>query len=198
MLESILNLFSIPKSHQSNFDSEDFLHFDSKTPKSLKKAAVCLLLFKENNRLKLGMIQRRAYEGVHSNQIGFAGGKIEISDQNLVETAQRECFEELGISIKNNLVLAKLDDISIDVSGFLVRPYLVYFDGVLDLKLDPREVKSFLGFNLEHLFDNQNVIRKTIEVRTQHLNVQGIQINDHFIWGASFRMIQQLKSWIYQ
>ena len=41
---------------------------------------------------------RKVYNGVHSGQISFPGGKPEKSDDNLWSTALRETHEEIGVS----------------------------------------------------------------------------------------------------
>jgi 8-oxo-dGTP pyrophosphatase MutT (NUDIX family) len=43
--------------------------------------------------------QRRQYEGVHSGQISFPGGKQEVGE-TLEQTAIREAFEEVGVGVK--------------------------------------------------------------------------------------------------
>ena len=44
---------------------------------------------------------RKTYKGVHSGQIGLPGGKEELEDNSLLETALREAKEELNIQGKN-------------------------------------------------------------------------------------------------
>ena len=65
------------------------------------KIAAVLALFYPNqeNKVSLLLTKRANYNGTHSGQISFPGGKVEISDQNLKETAQRNfrrrrCFEK--------------------------------------------------------------------------------------------------------
>ena len=43
------------------------------------------------------LILRNKYNGVHSNQISFPGGKMDESDKDLKHTAIRETVEELGL-----------------------------------------------------------------------------------------------------
>src|SRR3989339_1430524 len=47
---------------------------------------------------ELLLIRRNTYDGVHSGQIAFPGGKRDSEDPDLIATACREAFEELGIT----------------------------------------------------------------------------------------------------
>ena len=66
--------------------------------KEHKKAAVLMLFYPKKGITHLALIVRNDYPGVHSSQIGFPGGKVELSDANHEETALRETHEEVGIS----------------------------------------------------------------------------------------------------
>ena len=56
-----------------------------------------LLLSQRKEKCILSLIKRSTYEGPHSGQISFPGGKPESNDKNLWQTALRECKEELGV-----------------------------------------------------------------------------------------------------
>ena len=62
-----------------------------------KKAAVMMLIYPKNNKSHLALIVRNTYAGVHSAHIGFPGGKVELEDNSLIQTALRETHEEIGI-----------------------------------------------------------------------------------------------------
>ena len=66
--------------------------------KNPRIAAVMMLFYPKNGKTHLVLIVRNAYNGVHSSQIAFPGGKYEISDADFRETALRETQEEIGIS----------------------------------------------------------------------------------------------------
>ena len=62
--------------------------------KNPKIAAVLALFYpNQENKVSLLLTKRAIYNGTHSGQISFPGGKVEISDLNLKETALRETFE---------------------------------------------------------------------------------------------------------
>ena len=74
---------------------------------SHRKAAVLALFYPCNkDHTNLALILRKTYKGVHSNQVGFPGGKYEDSDCSLEYTALRETEEEVGVS-KSNIEIVK-------------------------------------------------------------------------------------------
>jgi 8-oxo-dGTP pyrophosphatase MutT (NUDIX family) len=61
-----------------------------------RMAAVMMLFYQKNGMTHLVLIVRNSYEGVHSGQIAFPGGKWETEDENFSVTL-RETHEEVGI-----------------------------------------------------------------------------------------------------
>ena len=68
-------------------------------PIDCKKAAVLMLFYPDSNSdTRMVLILRNKYNGIHSNQISFPGGKVDDLDKNLQQTALRETFEEIGVN----------------------------------------------------------------------------------------------------
>ena len=57
-----------------------------------------MLLYPKNGALHFCLIQRTTYNGQHSGQISFPGGKRDATDIDLEFTARRECLEEIAFS----------------------------------------------------------------------------------------------------
>ena len=84
------------------------------------QSSVLILLFPENKSVKIILILRQQYEGVHSGQVSFPGGRKEKDDKTLIETALRESEEEVGIDADKVMVIGNLTEIYIPPSNFLV------------------------------------------------------------------------------
>jgi len=66
--------------------------------KDAKRAGVLAMFYPNtSNETHLALILRKTYNGVHSAQIGFPGGKFEDEDKSLKHTAIRETGEEIGV-----------------------------------------------------------------------------------------------------
>ena len=93
------------------------------------KSAVLIVFYQEENgAVKFPLIQRPTYNGAHSAQVSFPGGKSEKSDIDLQHTALREANEEVGIDPEKIEVIGKLSDLFIWVSNFIVTPIVGFTD----------------------------------------------------------------------
>ena len=119
------------------------LDINAKNPRI---AAVMMLFYPKNEMTHLALIVRNSYPGVHSSQIGFPGGKVELSDANLAETALRETHEEVGIAPHQIQLLKAFSEIYIPPSNFLVAPFMGVAHEELTFIPDPKEVKKVLEF----------------------------------------------------
>lgn len=89
------------------------------------RAAVALVLHETPAGLQILFIRRTARKGdPWSGHIAFPGGRIEAGDAGPQHTAERETREELGLELRSEEYLGRLDDLaayshSIRVSGFV-------------------------------------------------------------------------------
>ena len=75
------------------------LDLSKKKYNNSKKAGVSVLFHPINNNIFFTLILRNEYDGVHSKQISFPGGRTEKNDKNIYETALRETNEEIGVNV---------------------------------------------------------------------------------------------------
>ena len=161
--------------------------------KSYKKSAVFALLFQEENNINLLLTQRHEYNGKHSGQISFPGGKKEEQDDNLLITAYRETYEEVGLNEESIELITALSPLYIPVSNFFVQPYLGYVSNFPNLILNQREVKSIVKFPIHDINNPALVKIKKIEASSgMHLTVPAFEIGEHTIWGATAMMLKEI------
>ncbi|WP_299120956.1 CoA pyrophosphatase [uncultured Tenacibaculum sp.] len=169
---------------------------DSKNP---RKAAVLALFYPDdNNQTRFLLTERASYNGTHSAQVSFPGGKIEKNDKNLQETALRETFEEVGINASSIRVIRKLSDSYIPPSNFLVTPFL----GLLSEKpkfTPNNEVANLIEVLTSDLLNDDNLTSKEMETSyMKNIDVPCFKLNDYIVWGATAMMLSEIKDLLKQ
>lgn len=159
-----------------------------------KKSAVMILLFPDKDKIKTVFIERPVYDGVHSGQVAFPGGKFDDADIELKQTALRETFEEIGVSPDKIEVIGQLTDLYINPSNFLVSPFIGYMNEVPEFNPDPREVQKIVVLDLFEL--NNSSIKSEKEITFSggfKLNTPYYKIEGLTVWGATAMMISELN-----
>ena len=167
------------------------MDFTKLTP---KKAAVMMLFYPKQSQTHLALILRTSYNGVHSSQIAFPGGKVEVEDINLMQTALRETHEEIGVHPNSINVIRAFTEVYIPPSNYMVYPFFGYSHHELEFVLQDDEVAGIVEFPLADFLDDR--ILKTSTINTSYadsIDVPGFQVNEHFIWGATAMILSELK-----
>ena len=187
---AIIAPYSIRRLFLSN---EEVFHHenDSEYYQNSRKASVLLYFYEYKDQLYLTLIKRTTYDGPHSGQISFPGGKPVSSDSGLWDTAKREFKEELGVDLSSASPLLTLSQVYIPPSNFLVIPFVAVSKKKPFFQLDSREVALQINISLDELI---------------HLNIKQCPILDgtykgvvvpcyiykgHMIWGATAMILTE-------
>lgn len=205
----------IPKLKLSNLNSKtsqiklapsfrkEFIKLNSNKLLNSKKAAVIAALYEDDNKVRLILILRNTYNGVHSNQIGFPGGRVEDYDKTLFDTAIRETFEEIGVRVQKNELIRELHEIYIPPSNFNVYPFLVILNHPPSFVKDDKEVKEVITIDLESLL-NCKITQTQIPIpaKLNELNIQNdvevpaFKLAGYNVWGATAMMLSEIRDLI--
>lgn len=160
-----------------------------------KKAAVMALFYpKKGNHTYLLLMLRKQYPGVHSNQIGFPGGKVEQNDIDLLDTAKRETYEEVGISPTDIEMIKPLSEVYIPPSNFLVKPFLGIYPNPKPFKIDPNEVEALVEVNLVDFMNDDHLMEQEMTTSYAHqILVPAFKLNGYTVWGATAMMLSEIK-----
>ena len=173
---------------------EELLRNTDFTKITPKKAAVMMLFYPKNFQTHLALILRTSYNGVHSSQIAFPGGKVEPEDLDLSHTAIRETHEEIGVHPTNINVVRAFTEVYIPPSNYMVYPFFGYSQSELQFELQEDEVAGLVELSLVDFLDDKNVTTTTMKTSyAGSIDVPGFQMNEHFIWGATAMMLSELK-----
>ena len=162
--------------------------------KNPKIAAVLALFYpNQNNEVSLLLTKRANYNGTHSGQISFPGGKMEISDFNLKETALRETFEEVGVLQEEINIVREFTEVYIPPSNFLVTPFIGIIDHEPIFKVNS-EVAEIIRVSFHDLLDDKNIGRKSITNSYMKETTEPcFTIDDFVIWGATAMILSEIK-----
>lgn len=162
-----------------------------------RKSAVLMLVYEKEAQANLVLIKRNTYEGIHSAQISFPGGKMELTDKDLAYTALREANEEIGVRPEDVHLAMPFTEIYIPPSNFLVAPYLGILQGAPYFVPDVREVSEIIELPLSTLLDDSILISAPIQTATaMSFNVPAFSVNGHVVWGATAMILSELKETI--
>ena len=164
-----------------------------------KKGAVMTLLYPINHIPHLLLIERPVYDGVHSGQLAFPGGKIEPSDASSLDAALRETHEEVGIAHDAIQVVGPLTEVFVFASNFIVYPFVGLLQEAPQFILDEKEVAGVLEIPLHTLLQPSIIKEKPIRGALGiTLNAPYYDIGGKVLWGATAMMVSELCSIIKQ
>ena len=154
---------------------------------SPKIGGVLLLLYEKYGLLNIVFTQRKEYQGVHSAQMSFPGGKKDAADENIIETALRETKEEIGVEPERIKILGQLTELYIPPSNFLIYPVVGFSKDIGLFEAQKREVEKIVEIPLDFFLDKKNINKQT-EIKLFNNNVVRVPAyiyNEHIIWGAT-------------
>jgi len=158
-----------------------------------RDSAVLILLFPDGEEIKICLIRRPATMKNHAGQIALPGGKRESHDANLIQTALREAYEEIGIDRNAVNVVGLLSPVYVQISDFLITPVIGWLNKKPEILVDPNEVDEVIFISLEDISNEVHRCNKEMETRTGRIFVPGYEISGCFIWGATAMMLAELS-----
>ncbi len=167
------------------------INIETKNPKT---AAVMMLLYPKNGKTHLVLIVRNSYQGVHSAQIAFPGGKYEPRDQQFENTALRETHEEIGIAPDSIEIKKAFTRLYIPPSNFMVYPFLGIANEELFFTPDPTEVAGIIELPLSVFLSDKILVNENLSTSyADNIIVPAFKIEEHIVWGATAMMLSELK-----
>ena len=153
-------------------------------------AAVSILLLDPVPEIVL--IRRAEYEGHHSNQVSFPGGKKDVSDASLLHTSIRETYEEIGVRPEPTEYAGELTPLDIPVSNYRVFPFVFHLQREVDFKPDPAEVRYIIRFPARDLLDDSLIKMVTPKADSSWFkDIPYYDLANEFVWGATSMILSE-------
>lgn len=162
-----------------------------------KRAAVAILVrLGEKDEPEVFFIQRAVYEGdPWSGQIAFPGGRAEVQDASLVETAIRETFEETEIDLRDRAhLVGALDDLaplSVHLPPIIVRPFVFLIPESPEIALS-YEVETAFWVPLSVLLDRSVWRDTTVQARGIEFSRFAFHHRGYVVWGMTENILSGL------
>ncbi|MDO3386591.1 CoA pyrophosphatase [Gilvimarinus sp. SDUM040013] len=157
------------------------------------QAAVLLALSGDPQDPTIVLTRRAAHLAHHPSEIAFPGGKWESHDTNLVATALRESFEEIGLASDKVEVLGRYPDYQTR-RGVVVTPVIGVIPEKVTLVPDPAELDRIFTMPLRLLQADEAVAWRSYEHEGKHYRIPQFKYKEYTIWGLTAAIATRLAA----
>jgi 8-oxo-dGTP pyrophosphatase MutT (NUDIX family) len=157
-------------------------------------AAVILPFYEKQNQYHILFTKRTTNVKNHQGQISFPGGAYQEGDSSLLDTALRECCEEIGLSPDQIEILGELDDTPTFTSNYIITPFAGLLRCPFTLKVNRYEIAEIIEAPVPALLDTNNLHYGTEVVDNQTITAYYYSYQGKVIWGATARILHQFLS----
>lgn len=137
---------------------------------------------------------RKIYDGVHSGQVSFPGGKFDEGETDPVEVALREAREEVGIRPEDVTIVGKLSPLFIPPSNMFVYPVVGVLQSDADWEVHPDEVEEIIRMPFRCFTDEcyRSEIN-FVNVSGEKISAPCYRVDRHPVWGATAMIISEFS-----
>ncbi len=158
---------------------------------SLVSAAVLIPLLEKDGEYHMLFTKRTDTLRDHKGQVSFPGGRCETDDMTVLDTALRECTEEIGLCTDTVEILGALDDTPTMHTNYLITPYVGVIPWPCELNIDPVEVDEVFTVPVSTLLDKDTLRQEDDPANDGTSEGFFYYCDNRIIWGATARIITQ-------
>jgi len=161
------------------------------TDSSRVAAAVLVPIYYKEGEYYILFTKRTERVKEHKGEISFPGGAYQEGDRTLVDTALRECAEEIGLMADQVEILGELDDMPTIATNYIVTPFVAFISGLQNLKVDAKEAEEIIEVPIRALLDKSCLRQETDIVNGEEVPLYFYHYRGRVIWGATARILNQ-------
>jgi len=158
----------------------------SRTP-----SAVLVPIYYKQGQYYILFTKRTERVKEHKGQISFPGGECQEGDRTLIDTALRECAEEIGLVPGEVEVLGELDDTITTTSSYIISPFVGFIPWPYQFKVDGWETEEIIEVPISALMDKDCLRQETEIIGGQAVTSYFYHYQGRVIWGATARILRQ-------
>lgn len=163
---------------ESWHEREHFENFE------LDEAGVLIPLTRRDDEYHVVFTHRSDELEKHSGEVSFPGGREELEDNTLAETALREAYEEIALHPSDVELYGALSELP-TVTGFRIVAYAGEFPQPYELIANPDEIATIFEAPLSVLADPEIHRLEHREFGGKTYPVHFYDYDGHTIWGAT-------------
>jgi len=190
--ENLIRSKLVPYDSPSRFSIDDDYFTNS--------AVLFSIIPHEDKPFELVVIHRTDKGHRHGGEMSFPGGKVDPTDKNLVDTALRECEEEIGVPRSAITILGCFDDFP-TMTRYSITPVVGYFNKDQKLVKEEREVQDIIKVPIDFFVNKVSFREQAIDFGNKKFPVFyfNYKANNkkYTIWGATAFMIANFIKIIY-
>ncbi len=161
------------------------------TPSKSEKvplAAVLIMVEGKGSDQRILLTQRSLRLNSHAGEVAFPGGKKELSDADLQETALREAYEEVGLRAQDATIVRQLQTSDTRL-GVAVTPFVATVPDNLTLVPCVYEVESLFWVPVKWLLSDPRKKTQLFKRGSQTYWSPVYTFSGYTIWGLTARLL---------
>ncbi|MBW2107387.1 MAG: CoA pyrophosphatase [Deltaproteobacteria bacterium] len=151
-------------------------------------SAVLVLLLEKQGKYHVLLTRRSKQVAHHKGEISFPGGRADAQDRDLLDTALRECHEEIGLRREDVKILGRLDDVRTLTTGFVITPHVGVINYPYPFRVNSKEIDTLIFVPIHVLNALTNPCGQT---SSHEASCPSVSYQGHEIWGATARILRQ-------
>lgn len=169
------------------------------TPKTIEdalpEAGILVPVTRNPSNPEIILTRRAQHMSTHQGQVAFPGGKFDLEDGSVAQTALRECHEEVGIAPEEVELIAPLSQV-ISLHGIRVSPYVGLVDEDVEVTPNLDELDSIFRVSVNDILEMEPTRRDRTTFKGMALSIPSYdytyQGETYEIWGLSAIVMVEL------